>query len=110
MNVHHKTLSLERWSAFSFAEQMANIGSEVGRAIRYRNQGETARMQAAVERALKLIDLTVNDPNNSTRRRELLRARELFCDYLLGANDYGSTDLTTTRYFDIFLPIARAGR
>ena len=34
-NFYHKDLSDDRWLEFSFAEQMANVGSEVERAINW---------------------------------------------------------------------------
>ncbi len=56
----HKDLAESgRWSEMPFAQQMANIGSEVFRAENWKKKGKPARMQNAVDRALELLDFTV---------------------------------------------------
>ena len=61
-------------------EQMANVGSEVERAIRANTLGNAERSEHALVRALELFDLTATDSRwHGWRRREVLRARELFC-------------------------------
>lgn len=91
-------------------EQLGNIGSEIGRANRAKRAGNEARMWSAMERALELIDLTVADQRWSGRRKEILRARELICDYLVGDNDYRSTGESLDAYFLPFAVAARAER
>lgn len=69
-----------RWETFSLLEQMGNIGSEVGRAIRAHASGNAGRFDGALARALELFDLTASDSRwAGPRRREILRAREEFC-------------------------------
>lgn len=91
-------------------EQLGNIGSEVGRANRAKSNGNVDRMWSALERALELIDLTAADERWTGRSREILRARELICDYLLGENEYGSTGETIDAYFLPFSVAARRDR
>ena len=58
-----------------------------------------------MERALELIDLTLDDPNHRSsvaRLREICRAREVLLDFLAGSNQYGSTEAALRRYFDAF--------
>ncbi len=88
-------------------EQLANIGSEVGRAARARDTGNEARLQPALDRCLELFDLTLADARWSLRRREVARARELVADYLAGDNRYGSTTATMNAYFVAFAVAAR---
>lgn len=77
--MRHKGLAEGRWSGMSLVEQMAHVGSEVERAIRAHERGNTDRFQGALERALELFDLTVADGRwRGRRRRELARAREEF--------------------------------
>lgn len=87
----------------SLCAQMGNIGSEVGRALRARAQGDEQRAMRALERALELFDLTADDPR---RRRsqlgEILRAREVVCDYFVGGNAYHSASDSLDRYFTQF--------
>jgi hypothetical protein len=106
----HPVLSAGRWWAFSLAEQLGNVGSEVGRAIRARGQGNDPRMWSALERALELLDLTIADPSNAGRRRELCRAREVVCDFLVGDNEYASTAESLDAYFTKFAVAARLHR
>lgn len=69
------------WSQFNIFEQMGNIGSEVGRAIKARRRGKTDRMDGAIDRALDLFDATVEclvAERQFPRVREVLLAREEF--------------------------------
>jgi hypothetical protein len=103
----HAGLAAGRWSALSLVEQLANVGSEVGRAALASQRGDDGRMHAALERALELFDLTLADGRWRGRRRELSRARELVCDFLVGDNLHRSTPQTLDAYF---LPFAIAAR
>jgi hypothetical protein len=76
----HPSLASGRWRTFTLAEQMGNVGSDVERAFRAREQGRTDRLERAIDRALELFDLTATDPRwLGHRSREILRAREQFC-------------------------------
>lgn len=103
---HRELFSSGRWAAMPFCEQMANIGSEVSRAIRWKEKGCVERMEAAVDRCLELSDFTVA-LQRGTRRRELLRAREVLCDFFLGENIYHSTADQIQRYYDCFAMTVR---
>lgn len=107
----HAELAAGRWHAFSLEEQMGNIGSEVGRAIIAVRAGNRQRLDGAVARALELFDLTIIDPRwRFPRKKEIARAREVFCDALVGQNAY-HTDLDSLdRYFTQFALAARRGR
>ena len=103
----HVELAAGRWLELTLIEQLANIGSEVGRAIRARESGNAARFEGAFDRALELFDLTLADQRWHGRRREIARAREVVCDYLVGRNEYGSTGESLDRYFLEFAIAAR---
>ncbi len=105
----HPDLAAGRWQTLSLSEQLGNVGSEVGRALKARDR-HSARFQPAFDRALELLDLTIADPRHRGRLRELCRVREVVCDYLAGDNVYGSTDDTMDRYFLAFAVSARRGR
>jgi hypothetical protein len=51
--------------------------------------------------------LTLADDRWHGRRREIARARELVCDFLVGPNAFGSTAESIDAYF---LPFAIAAR
>ena len=84
----HKNLGAGKWRTLSFAEQMGNIGSEVSRAGRWQGKDEKL-FQGAIERALELFDLTLEDPRwHGGRLREIARSREVFCDAKSGGWAY----------------------
>ncbi|MDQ6747722.1 MAG: hypothetical protein M3010_06420 [Candidatus Dormibacteraeota bacterium] len=56
-------------------------------------------MDGALDRALELLDMTLADPRNVGRLREICRAREVFLDYLVGSNEYGSSAAYLDAYF-----------
>ncbi|MBU4142997.1 hypothetical protein KJ590_03290 [Patescibacteria group bacterium] len=97
----------ERWQKLSFFEQMANIGSEVERAIGCRKKGNLKYSNLAFERALELLDLTIDEPKNRERRRELLRLREVLADYFFASNSFSSSDTLWHNYFYPFNWAAR---
>ncbi len=91
----------------TFDEQLGNIGSEVGRALRAKTQGNERRMDAALHRALELFDLTTADTRFLAKRPEVVRARNVVCDFLVGDNEYQSTPDSLDRYFLEFATAAR---
>jgi len=102
MSTIHQSLANGGWQKLSLYEQMGNIGSEVGRVARARD--EISR-QKAFERALELFDLTAGDPKRSRQLKEILRARELFVHDVLERKDLSDFD----KYFMNFA-IAAARR
>jgi len=100
--LHHKNLTIERWKLLSFPEQMANIGSEVHRALNWRPKNRKYGL-LAFERALELMDLTLEAAaGQGPRLRELARVREALADYFFFENEYHSSDGLWRRYFDAF--------
>lgn len=106
MNYQHQKLASGKWNKLSFFEQMANIGSEIFRTISWREKNQKYS-QMAFERALELLDLTISDPKNIDRLKEICRAREALVDYFIGSNQYGSTDQSWQNYFYAFNYAAR---
>jgi len=96
-------------SPIPLAEQLGNVGTEVGRLRRWRGKDE--RLAAgAFDRALELLDLTLADPRWRGRLREIARARELLCDAALGGCEHGATLGDLDRYFLEFALAARCHR
>lgn len=109
MAFQHESLAAGRWHTLSLHEQMGNIGGEISRAQRWRGK-DIRRFEGAAVRALELFDLTLRDPKFKGRRKEIARAREVFCDAVWGDGRY-ATDLSALqRYFDAFAIAARIGR
>ncbi len=72
-DVQHRDLANGRWHQLSLAEQLGNIGSEISRAARWSGRNDELS-RGALERALELFDLTLDDPRH---RRSPARLREL---------------------------------
>jgi hypothetical protein len=103
-DVTHRDVATGRWWSLTLAEQLGNVGSEVSRALKWRSRNPRIA-QGAMARALELIDLTLDDPRHRSsvaRLREICRAREVMLDFLVGSNQYGSTEITLQKYFDAF--------
>ncbi len=107
MSAQHKDLAAGRWGQMLFVEQMANIGSEVERALNWRMKSNIPYSERASERALELMDLTLEAATTFSRRREVARIREAFVDYFFGSNDFKSTDTSWKKYFYHFTYAAR---
>lgn len=107
---HHQELAAGRWRELTFAEQMANTGSEVERALNWKAKNQPAYFQKAAERALELMDLTLETAAGFSRRREIARAREALADYFFGENQFAATDRSWRNYFSPFSFAARRGR
>ena len=104
MVLQHQELGGGRWHQLSLAEQFGNVGSEISRAAKWTGrQPELAR--GALERALELIDLMLDDPRHRQsppRLREIARVREVVADFFAGPNQYHSTAAGLQRYFDAY--------
>jgi hypothetical protein len=110
MTPHHKELAAGRWNRLPFAEQMANIGSEIERTISWKQKGRPEISSRAFERALELMDLTIADEKNRARLKELTRVREALSDHFYFDNFYQSTPESRQRYFHSFFIAARGKR
>jgi hypothetical protein len=111
--VVHQDLAAGGWFRLSLAQQLGNVGSELSRALKWRERNPEIA-QRAVERVLELMDLTLDDPRHRSsvaRLREIARAREVLVDFLTGSNEYRSDGPGLQRYFDAFaVAAARASR
>src|SRR3989338_1407037 len=107
MSYQHKELAGGRLKELSFLEQMANIGSEVERILSWRAKGNADYSRRAFERALELIDLSLDSVKGFPRLKELARTREAIVDFFAGSNQFRSTDALWRSYF---LPFAYAAR
>jgi len=73
----HADLSPDRWAGFPFAQQVLMIGNEMNRGLYHLENKALERARGSYERVLNLVDLTVGLPLAASRRRELLRWRDL---------------------------------
>lgn len=109
MNHQHKQLAAGHWQDFTLIEQLANVGSEIGRCINWQTNGY-GNPRDAFYRALELIDLTLADPKNKHRLREVCRTREALVDWFAGNNTYNTTNAQWEAYFYQFTYAARLNK
>ena len=96
----HTNLTHERWFKFSLLEQLANVGTDIERAIQCKNNQTLNFSIKAFERALELLEATIADPKNrGPRLKELLRVREALIDYFVYDNEYSTSDKLWQNYF-----------
>jgi len=79
MKYQHKIQAKGEWRKKSLAEQMANIGSEIERSIKWLNKNKEYS-ELAFYRAIELFNLSICDPKNKNRLKEIIRAQEIFSD------------------------------
>lgn len=108
MEIQHKELAKDRWAKMSFVEQMANIGSEISRAIHWRKKNNVEYSHNAVNRALELIHFTIDSISIQSHLKEVTRLREAINDYFYGNNEFSSSEILWQKYFDHFNYAARA--
>jgi hypothetical protein len=107
VNFQHQGLSAERWAGLSLYEQMANIGSEVERALSWQAKGNEEYSRLAFYRSLELVDLTLQDTKHRSHLQEITRLRECLADFFVGDRSYGSTSDNWRKYFYPFNLAAR---
>ena len=107
MTIQHKTLAAGRWYELRLREQLGNVGSEINRAIIWKERDEK-KYHNSLDRACELMDLTLQDPRwQDERLRELRRVREMITDAISGGKEYGSTLEDMDSYFFAFAFAAR---
>ena len=109
MVIQHKNLAAGSWQKLSLMEQMGNIGSEISRALNWRDKDQII-YENAIDRALELLDLTIADPRWRARLKELTRVRELLVDAIFGGKEYKTSFEDLYRYFFHFALAARVSR
>src|SRR5574344_1950986 len=102
MSYQHKDLASGRWAELSFCEQMANVGSEIERALKWKEKDNKKNCEMSFFRALELIDLTIKFNKKDSVYRELTRLREGICGYFTGDNIYGLNGKFLRKYFNNF--------
>lgn len=97
---HHSDTLLENWSALSLSEQLANVGSEVSRAVKWQAKNKEVA-DRAFERMLELLDATILHQTKASTLKELTRVREL-----MNASYYTESSITLAEFNSYFIPFA----
>ena len=87
-----KTIS---WFAMPVWVKISNVGSEVHRAIRWKNRGDVQKKE--------FLELMKKDPKNRYRTGELDCCIDELQDYLMGENSYNTSEEQLIKYYDAFL-------
>jgi hypothetical protein len=82
---HYDALPPERWARFDLGQQILQIGVEMQRASKFLLPRSSLHLRSCYERAMELVDLTVQVQPNPSLRRELLRWREVVGELYLRA-------------------------
>jgi len=81
-------INQSRWYQLSLVQQLGNIGSELSRARHWESKQDSQHRDQSLERALELLDLTLDDQRWRGRLKELTRLREVIGDWFCGQKYY----------------------
>ena len=95
-----RTLS---WYNMPVGMQLANVGSEVNRAITWKRKGDAQRSAGFCNKAIEYLEIMKTDEKNRNRIGELNFCIEELKDYCLGENIYNTTDEMLKKYYDAFI-------
>lgn len=89
-------MNQERWNRLSYKQQIGNIGSELNRALHWERKADQMSRDAALERALDLIRMSLSTRTPS-KLREMTRFEEAVCHCFANSSEYEITiaDLET---------------
>lgn len=106
--IYHTGLTIEKWESFTFLTRLANIGSEVFRAINWKEKLKQDYADLAFNRSLELFDATKKTSVTPSQMKELCRLREIWADYFAGDNQYKSNDKFFNNYFNFITVRAKS--
>lgn len=93
----------KRWFEMPIEMQISNIGSEVNRAINWKNKGDNKKKEGFCLKAIDYLSLSIEDVKNSHRVQELLFCIRELQDYFLGVNYYNTNDEMLRKYYNAFI-------
>ncbi len=108
--IHKGIMDDDKWIKMPLERQMGNIGSELSRLVHWKKKQNDVNMNAAWDRVLELIDLTVyglNKYKKTSACREVLRLREVLCDYAGDFGHYGADGEKLVEYCTQFVLIGK---
>ncbi|MBR0173203.1 MAG: hypothetical protein IJQ21_10485 [Lachnospiraceae bacterium] len=91
------------WFQMPIGMQISNVGSEVFRALSWKNKGNEKRKIGFCNKAIEFLQLSIEDPKNRHRAGELSFCIEELQDFFLGENLYKTTEEMLHKYYDAFL-------
>ena len=106
----HQHVRQQEWLKQPLMSQLANIGSEIFRALQWKSKLNMPYAQEANKRALELFDLTLDSSRKASELKEIARARELWLDFFVGENKYQQTEEQWKKYFYAFTYAAQINK
>lgn len=91
------------WFSMPLGVQISNVGSEVHRAIRWKNRGDEQKKISFCTKAIEFLELMKTDPKNQHRKNEFDCCIDELKDYFLGENQCSTTEEQLIRYYDAFI-------
>ncbi len=99
------------WAKFNFDEQMGNIGSEVSRAIKAKQNGNEESLIGAFYRALDLFNASLEVlKNNASQYQEVKEANQKFVAFFQSKNSNPKDFAQLDGYFYAYALVARKDR
>lgn len=105
-----KTSFKNRWEALSLSGQLANIGSEMNRALHFQELKDEESRKNSLIRIFDLISLSLADPKWKSHLKELTRLKEVASAMFVKHNDYFVSVKTIRDYFLAFALAARKNK
>lgn len=93
---------VERWREYSYAFQVSNIGTELGRAIECKKKHKYESMFNYLHEVMWQISYTLKDPKNENKIEELTRVKADVYKYF-GSPRYWYLEKRIIRFFDSYL-------
>lgn len=85
-----------------FRLQMQNIGAEISRAIRFKNEGKIERAKSRAFTASEMLQVLKTDPKNKNRIKEFDFMSEEISDFVNGCEKYDIDVDSLLNQYEIF--------
>ena len=91
-------ITQEKWSQLSLGQQMGHVASEIARARHWEEKKDSQNRNKALERAIELVNLTLQDNRWKDETKEVFPLRDSISNWLSGTQKANSslTDLEET--------------
>lgn len=96
-------MTVETWRKLSVSEQLIDVGTEVGRAVDAKERGNSEAARIYLNKALKWLHVTEDDPKNLKRFEELMSVEYELMDYFYGLNRFNNDKDSIMSYWNSFL-------
>ena len=92
----------DKWREYSYAFQITNIGTELGRAIEQKKDNTHPMNNSALAEVIWQLEYTLRDPKNKDKLKELNKAKANVYKYF-SSSWYWYLEKRIIRFFDSYL-------